>query len=64
MTVLVAVVLASSAAVAAAVVAAGDCSLCGNNGDDPTSRNCHSPLSMVSSRDQTSPRMVYPICVT
>ena len=62
MIVFVVVELASSAA--AAVVAADDCSVCGNNGDDPTSRNCHSPLSMMSSRDHTSPRMVYPIYIT
>lgn len=46
--------------VSSVVTVVDDCSLYGNRGDDPTNRNCHSPLSMTSSRDQTSPNTVYP----
>jgi len=47
--------------VSSVVTVDDDCSLYGSRGDDPTSRNCHSPLSITSSRDHTSPRMVYPL---
>lgn len=55
------VVLAVVSSTGAVLLVVVVCSLYGSRGDDPTNRNCHSPLSMTSSRDHTSPRMVYPV---